>query len=105
MKTIAADVARKLGWYVYAYVNPSDGKICYVGKGKGQRAVSHVRHHARVGKVKEPRVDILAHGLGSKPRPTSRAGRESIVPSGLGFPSWRFPSTACWAIAKRPFGA
>lgn len=30
---IPADVARKLGYYVYLYVNPIDGCIFYVGKG------------------------------------------------------------------------
>jgi hypothetical protein len=29
------DVARKLGYYVYLYINPLDGRIFYVGKGRG----------------------------------------------------------------------
>jgi len=29
---IPADVARRLGYYVYAYVNPVDGTIFYVGR-------------------------------------------------------------------------
>lgn len=76
IQTIPRDVARKLGHYVYAYVNPLDGKIFYVGEGKGQRVVSHLRDRAETRKVatlkqiraagKEPRLEILAHKLKSK---------------------------------------
>ena len=31
---IAPAVARKLGFYVYLYVNPLDEQVFYVGKGK-----------------------------------------------------------------------
>ena len=39
---IAPAVARKLGYYVYLYVNPIDESIFYVGKGKGGRALAHL---------------------------------------------------------------
>jgi hypothetical protein len=44
-------------YYVYAYVSRSDGKIRYVGKGKGQRGLAHR------GRFRNHRIDILAHGL------------------------------------------
>jgi len=70
---IPADVASKLGWYVYLYVNPLNNEVFYIGKGKGQRAIEHLKdnedskkvetirriHHAR----EEPRIEILAHNL------------------------------------------
>jgi hypothetical protein len=75
MQTIPPDVARKLGYYVYAYVNPIDDRIFYVGKGKGQRILSHIRERADTRKVatlkqiqaagKKPQLEILAHGLES----------------------------------------
>jgi hypothetical protein len=78
---IPADVARKLGYYVYVLVNPLDGKIFYVGKGKGRRALAH-SHDTRQSRKTETfrqktvrrisaaglthRIDILAHGLDSE---------------------------------------
>jgi hypothetical protein len=68
-------VARKLGHYVYLYVNPLDGRVFYVGKGKGSRAIAHLHApedreissvirqiHAAGAK---PRIELLAHGLPS----------------------------------------
>jgi hypothetical protein len=70
---VPASVARQLGWYVYLYVNPFNGKIFYVGKGKGVRCLAHLDVGGRSDKAriirdirragKEPRIDILAHGL------------------------------------------
>ena len=70
---IPPDVARKLGYYVYAYVNPLDDEIFYVGKGKGRRVLSHIRDRTETRKVatlrhisatgKQPKLEILAHGL------------------------------------------
>ena len=40
---IPRDVARQLGFYVYVYVDPVDGRVFYVGKGKGQRVLSHLQ--------------------------------------------------------------
>jgi hypothetical protein len=36
---IAPAAARKLGFYVYLYVNPVDKVVFYVGKGKNGRAL------------------------------------------------------------------
>ncbi len=70
---IPTAAARKLGYYVYVYVNPLDDKIFYVGKGKGSRALAHVdakqkKAVARIIKSiraagKEPAIDILAAAL------------------------------------------
>lgn len=78
IQTIPSDVARKLGYYVYAYVNPLDNRIFYVGKGKGQRVFSHLTARTEAKKTqvlreiraagKQSRLDILAHRL-----PTSEA--------------------------------
>ena len=70
---IPAAAARKLGYYVYVYVNPLDSKIFYVGKGKGSRALAHVdvKEKKAVARLirsirvagKEPGIDILAPAL------------------------------------------
>lgn len=70
---IPASVARRLGWYVYLYINPLDERVFYIGKGKGARCLAHVDVGGRSDKARilgeirragaEPRVEILAHGL------------------------------------------
>ena len=75
IQAIPHDVARKLGYYVYAYVSPLDDRIFYVGKGKGRRVLDHLKDRAQTRKVevlkriraagKQPRIEILAHGLRS----------------------------------------
>lgn len=72
-RLFSAQVARKLGHYVYLYVDPRDGRVFYVGKGKANRAFAHL---ARKGRSKiarrireirhegrEPEIEILAHAL------------------------------------------
>ena len=56
-KSIPHSVVERLGWYVYAYVNKRNNHIDYVGKGCGQRALAHLL------RLRQHRVDILAHGL------------------------------------------
>lgn len=75
IRAIPSDVARRLKYYVYAYVNPLDDRIFYVGKGRGRRVLSHLHDRAETRKVaaleqiraagKQPRLEILAHGLRS----------------------------------------
>lgn len=75
IQTIPPDVARKLGYYVYAYVNPVNRQIFYVGKGKGRRVLRHLEDRTESRKVatikqirsagRQPELEILAHGLGS----------------------------------------
>lgn len=70
---IPPEVAHRLGYYVYLYVDPRTEKPFYVGKGQGNRVISHLsedaesRKCARIAELraagKAPRIDILAHGL------------------------------------------
>ena len=66
-------VISKVGIYVYLYRDPRDGKIFYVGKGKGQRAFQHLVDEKDGFKRKkiqeirnaglEPKIEILVHAL------------------------------------------
>lgn len=56
-QSIARNVIECLGYYVYAYVDRSSGRIIYVGKGKGERMLAHLLRFT------SHRVDILAHGI------------------------------------------
>jgi hypothetical protein len=74
-------VARRIGpYYVYALVDPRDDTIFYVGKGTGQRLLSHGRAadlsdptrrtNAKIDRIRairsaglEPRIDVIRHGL------------------------------------------
>ena len=70
------DVIKKLGYYVYLYLDPDTGEIFYVGKGKGNRVFSHLSDTAETKKTdrikeiksrgKQPEIEILAHGLSSE---------------------------------------
>ena len=72
---IAPAVARKLGYYVYLYVDPADRTVFYVGKGKNGRALAHLHADEKKAMAKairkiretgrEPQIEILAHGLAS----------------------------------------
>jgi len=66
-------MAEKLGYYVYLYVDPRDGKVFYIGKGKGERCLDHLFEdddHPKVKRIRdifaaglEPLIEILAHGM------------------------------------------
>lgn len=70
---IPPEVAFHLGYYVYLYIDPRSGKPFYVGKGQGQRALSHLSAEGESRKVRilqelkqqgiMPQIDILAHAL------------------------------------------
>lgn len=70
---IPASVQQKLGFYVYLYIDPRDESVFYVGKGKGERVLAHLKDPAECEKVEriaelrtlgmEPRMDILRYGL------------------------------------------
>ena len=67
------EVWESLGFYVYAYVDPIDSTIRYVGKGTGNRALSHLHSDEESDKVewiqglkkmdKSPQIDIIARNL------------------------------------------
>ena len=68
-----ANVYEKLGFYVYAYCDPSDESVFYIGKGTKNRCFDHLKKsdenekYDRIQKIRkagyEPRIDILAFGL------------------------------------------
>ncbi len=70
---IPPEVADRLGWYVYLYVDPRDGQPFYVGKGLGRRVLAHLDQEGEGRKVRtiealrtiglSPKLEVLAHGL------------------------------------------
>jgi hypothetical protein len=42
LRSLKSGMAEKLGYYVYLYVDPRDGKVFYIGKGKGERCLDHL---------------------------------------------------------------
>jgi hypothetical protein len=72
IKKLSPKVIEQLGYYIYLYIDPHDDKVFYVGKGKGNRALSHLSDTSeseKVDKIKEirkrgqePRIEILLHG-------------------------------------------
>lgn len=70
---IPPEIARKIGHYVYLYVDPRNNRPFYVGKGRGPRALAHLGATGKSNKARtiqalrraglKPRIDILAHGL------------------------------------------
>jgi len=73
LRFLKPGMAEALGHYVYLYVDPRDGKVFYIGKGKGERCLDHLYEdddHPKVKRIKEifaaglePRIEILAHGM------------------------------------------
>lgn len=69
-------VSEKLRYYVYLYIDPRNGRPFYVGKGKSNRAFSHLKMVTATTKVKilrelaklghEPRIEILKYNLTEK---------------------------------------
>jgi len=71
--TISPKAKKKLKYYVYLYRDPRNGKIFYVGKGRGGRMRSHLRDNHLSKKVKlirelrklklKPSIEIIKYGL------------------------------------------
>ena len=72
-KSISGPLSDSLAFYVYLLIDPRDGKVFYVGKGKGGRCLDHSAKDdgvAKASKIAEiesagltPQVDIIRHGL------------------------------------------
>lgn len=70
---IKPDTANALGFYVYAYIDPRNDTVFYIGKGVGSRATDHLFDKSESEKVArinsiiaagyQPRIDILAYQL------------------------------------------
>lgn len=70
---ISPDTANALGFYVYAYIDPRDESVFYIGKGVGSRATDHLFDKSESEKVIkineiraagfEPRIDIISYQL------------------------------------------
>ena len=92
---ITPAVARKLGHYVYLYVNPIDESIFYVGKGKGGRALAHLRADERQEVTKTIR-EIQAGGNTGPNPPSLLVGNiesstsHSVIASTLDSEKWRY---------------
>lgn len=73
MKRFPAEVAAKLKHYVYLYVDPRDGEVFYIGRGRGNRCFDHLNDTSESDKVeqiaeiaasgKTPRIELLRYGL------------------------------------------
>ena len=73
LRSLKPGMAEKLGYYVYLYVDPRNGKVFYIGKGKDERCLDHLFEgddHSKVQRIRdifaaglEPRIEMLAHGL------------------------------------------
>jgi len=73
IKRLPLSITRELGYYVYLYIDPETKEVFYVGKGRGNRALSHVDgngkkpHDDVIRRLRkqglEPRVELLIHGL------------------------------------------
>ena len=73
MNEFPPSIQDKIKFYVYLYIDPRTDDIFYVGKGRGNRAFSHLRAKAdneknrRIRDIQndglQPRIEILVHGL------------------------------------------
>jgi hypothetical protein len=76
MERFSRKVSEKLKYYVYLYLDPRTGEPFYIGKGRRNRAFSHMRDQSETEKVQrikelkklgqKPRIDILKYGLTEK---------------------------------------
>lgn len=91
MSTLPPEVAQKLGFYVYLYIDPRNRQIFYVGKGVGDRVLHHLsdpqesRKTMLIAELKaaglEPTIEVLAHQL---PNEETALWIESAVIDALG---------------------
>jgi uncharacterized protein len=70
---LSTDILKEMKYYVYLLSDPTDNEIFYVGKGKGNRAFSHLTDNGDNPKAKkikeirskgeEPKIELLVHGV------------------------------------------
>ena len=53
-----AIVEERLEWYVYALIDPRDGRLFYIGKGKGSRVFAHATD-AIEGDTETEKLDLI----------------------------------------------
>lgn len=73
MKMFSERARKLLKYYVYLYIDPRDGVVFYVGKGRGNRCFSHLKDvrendkAARIAEIREaklePIIEVLKYGL------------------------------------------
>ena len=73
MNEFSPSIQDKIKYYVYLYIDPRNEEIFYVGKGRRNRAFSHLgerrnsKKNLRIRDIQndglQPRIEILVHGL------------------------------------------
>lgn len=59
MRAFSAVVAERIGWYVYALVDPRDGSVFYVGKGTSNRVFAHATAAADIAAEPTAKLDRI----------------------------------------------
>ena len=87
MNEFPAQIQNNIKFYVYLYIDPRNDEIFYVGKGRGNRAFSHLREktasekNLRIRDIQsdgfQPRIEILVHGLADES--TARKIEASVI--------------------------
>jgi hypothetical protein len=87
MKEFTGSIQDKIKYYVYLYIDPRNEQIFYVGKGRGNRAFSHLKEKSkseknlRISDIQkdglQPKIEILVHGL--EDESTARKIEASII--------------------------
>ena len=59
MRSFSPVVAERIGWYVYALVDPRDQSVFYVGKGTGNRVFAHAAAAADLAEEATAKLDRI----------------------------------------------